>query len=346
MPELSGLYPEELTALMVSLGEKPYRAKQLFPALQRGQTVEDISVLPRALKQRLAELDGRTPVRVLEKHVSRLDGTVKLLYALHDGNCIEGVIMRYHYGVTLCVSTQVGCNMGCLFCASTLDGCVRSLSAAEMLGQIHAANALIRDEGQHISRLVLMGSGEPLANYDQVVRFIRLASHEEGLNIGVRHISLSTCGLVPEIRKLAHEGLPVTLSLSLHAPDDLTRRKIMPIARRYTIAETLDACREYLDKTGRRIILEYALIDGINADEQAAVRLAALLRGFQCHVNLIPLNTVRERNLYGVSEKQVRDFMRVLEDLHISVTRRREMGDDIHGACGQLRKQHLEETHQ
>ena len=188
-----------------------------------------------------------------------------------------------------------------------------------------------------------MGSGEPLANYDEVIRFIRLASHPDGLGIGVRHISLSTCGLVPQIRRLANEGLPVTLSLSLHAPDDGTRRKIMPIANRYTIKETLDACREYLDKTGRRIILEYALIDGINADERAARRLADLLRGFQCHVNLIPLNTVKERSLYGVSEKQVADFMLVLESCRISVTRRREMGDDIHGACGQLRKQRLEE---
>ena len=224
-----------------------------------------------------------------------------------------------------------------------MEGCVRNLTAAEMLGQVQCAN---RDmENERVHNIVLMGSGEPMDNYDQVVRFLRLVSHPEGLNIGLRHISVSTCGLAPQIRKFALEGLPVTLSLSLHAPNDEIRKQIMPIAHRYTIDETLDACKFYLEKTGRRIVMEYALIDGVNADEKCAEELADKLRGMQCHVNLIPLNTVKERNLFGVSESQVRSFLAVLEKRRISATRRREMGDDIEGACGQLRKKVLREEH-
>ena len=278
---------------------------------------------------------------ILDERVSRLDGTRKFLYSLRDGNCVEGVLMRYHYGATLCISTQVGCKMGCKFCASTLDGCLRNLSAAEMLGQVQCANRVLKEERVH--NIVLMGSGEPMDNYDQVVRFLRLVSHPDGLNIGLRHISVSTCGLVPEIRRFAEEGLPVTLSLSLHAPNDAIRRQIMPIASRYTIRETLDACKYYLEKTGRRIVMEYALIDGVNASIENADELADLLRGMQCHVNVIPLNTVKERNLAGVSEKQVRAFLDELEKRRISATRRREMGDDIEGACGQLRKKAMQE---
>ena len=336
MREWMGMYPEELRTALAEMGEKPFRAGQVFAWLHRGARFDQMTNLPLALREKLAGEGIDQPVTIREKRVSRLDGTVKYLFSLPDGNCIEGVLMRYHYGATLCVSTQVGCKMGCRFCASTLGGCVRSLSAAEILGQVQCANGEL--DGEKVHNIVLMGSGEPMDNYDQVVRFLRLASHPEGLNIGIRRISVSTCGLVPQMKRFAQEGLPVTLSLSLHAPNDLIRRELMPIARRYTIDETLDACRYYIEKTGRRVVMEYALIDGVNADRACAEELARRLRGMQCHVNLIPLNTVKERNLRGVTEAQVRAFLSVLEEKHISATRRREMGDDIEGACGQLRK--------
>ena len=335
------MFPEELKAALKEMGEKPFRAGQLFSWLHRGARLEEMTSLPVSLREKLAESGVDQPVAIRETRVSGLDGTKKFLYALRDGNCVEGVLMRYHYGATLCVSTQVGCRMGCRFCASTLEGCVRNLSAAEILGQVQCANREL--DGERVHNIVLMGSGEPFDNYDQVVRFLRLVSHADGLNIGLRHISVSTCGLAPEMIRFADEGLPVTLSLSLHAPNDRIRRQIMPIAHRYTMEETLNACRNYIEKTGRRVVMEYALIDGVNADEACAHELADRLRGMQCHVNLIPLNTVKERNLFGVSEKQVQAFLSALEKRHISATRRREMGDDIEGACGQLRKKILQE---
>ena len=343
MTALWGMTPEELKTMMRDWGEPAYRAGQLFRDLQKGLDIRDMTVLSKALREKLAAVMPEVPVKVLEEHTSAQDGTVKLLYGLADGNCVEGVMMRYHYGVTLCVSTQVGCAMGCLFCASTLEGCVRSLTAAEMVGQVLCANRLLDSGGERISRLVLMGSGEPLRNYDEVLKFIRIVTHPDGLNIGARRISLSTCGLPDGIRKLAGEGLELTLSWSLHASNDETRRKIMPIARRYTIAETLEACQAYYRATGRRLILEYALIDGVNASEEDAAELARLLRGVNCHVNVIALNTVKERHLYGASEKQIARFIAVLADHGVSATRRRTMGEDIEGACGQLRKKHLEE---
>lgn len=342
MLEWMGLYPEELKATLAEMGEKPFRAGQLFAWLHKGARIDEMTNLPLSLREQLKEKGVDQPVSIQEERVSRLDGTKKFLYALADGNCVEGVLMRYHYGCTLCLSTQVGCKMGCRFCASTLDGCVRNLTAAEMLGQVQYANRTL-ENGERIHNIVLMGSGEPLDNYDQVVRFLRLVSHPDGLNIGLRHISLSTCGLVDAMRRFAQEGLPVTLSLSLHAPNDSIRRQLMPIANRYTIEETLEACRYYIEKTGRRVVFEYALVDGINASPACAEELAGRLRGMQCHVNLIPLNTVKERNLFGVTEAQVRAFLDVLEKRHISATRRREMGDDIEGACGQLRKKVMEE---
>ncbi|MBE5771753.1 MAG: 23S rRNA (adenine(2503)-C(2))-methyltransferase RlmN [Clostridiales bacterium] len=341
MREWMGMYPEELRDALKEMGEKPFRAGQIFSWLHKGARFSEMTNLSLALREKLAQNGIDQPVTIRETHVSKLDGTKKFLYALPDGNCVEGVLMRYHYGCTLCVSTQVGCRMGCRFCASTLDGCTRNLSAAEILGQVQCANSTL--DGEKVHNIVLMGSGEPLDNYDEVVRFLRLVSHEEGLNIGLRHISLSTCGLVPQMKRFAEEKLPVTLSLSLHAPNDDIRQQLMPIAKRYTMEETLDACRYYIEKTGRRVVFEYALADGVNADEKCAEELAMRLRGMQCHVNLIPLNTVKERNLFGVSENQVRAFLSVLEKRHISATRRREMGDDIEGACGQLRKKVLQE---
>ncbi len=341
MIEYLGLYPEEIKQNMEQMGEKAFRAKQVFSWLHKGASFDEMTNLSVSLREKLKENGIDQPVSIQSIHESKLDGTKKFLFSLRDGNCIEGVLMRYHYGCTLCVSTQVGCRMGCLFCASTLDGCVRNLTAAEILGQVMCANSTL--EGERVHNIVLMGSGEPFDNYDNVIRFLKLVSHPEGLNISLRHISLSTCGLIDRIRQFADENLPVTLSLSLHAPNDEIRKKIMPIARRYSIHDTIDACKYYLERTGRRIVFEYALIDGVNADEKQANELADLLRGMQCHVNLIPLNTVKERNLNGVSARQVQAFLDTLEKRHISATRRREMGDDIEGACGQLRKKVLEE---
>ena len=341
MTEWMGLYPDELRERLAAMGEKPFRAGQVFAWLHKGARFDDMTNLPLSLREKLKQTGVDQPLTIGQTRVSALDGTRKFLYALRDGNCVEGVLMRYRYGYTLCVSTQVGCRMGCRFCASTLEGCVRNLSAAEILSQVHCANAVL--DGERMHNIVLMGSGEPLDNYDEVVRFLRLVSHPEGLNIGLRHISLSTCGLADKMYRFSQEGLPVTLSLSLHAPNDEIRRRLMPIANRYTIEETLAACRNYIEKTGRRVVFEYALVDGVNASVACAEELADRLRGMQCHVNLIPLNTVKERNLFGVTEKQVAAFLETLEKRHISATRRREMGDDIEGACGQLRKKVMRE---
>lgn len=341
MIEYLGLFPDELKTELEQMGEKAFRAKQVFSWLHKGAAFDEMSNLSLALREKLKSSGVDQPVSIQSIHQSQIDGTKKFLFSLRDGNCVEGVLMRYHYGCTLCVSTQVGCRMGCLFCASTLDGCVRNLTAAEILGQVMCANSTL--DGERVHNIVLMGSGEPFDNYENVIRFLKLVSHPDGLNISLRHISLSTCGLIEKIRSFADENLPVTLSLSLHAPNDDIRKKIMPIARRYNIYETINACKYYLEKTGRRVVFEYALIDGVNADEKQAHELADLLRGMQCHVNLIPLNTVKERNLNGVSNRQVQAFLEVLEKRHISATRRREMGDDIEGACGQLRKKVLKE---
>ena len=339
--QLLSMTPEELGVYLKELGQPAFRAKQLFAWLHQGVPFERMSNLPKSLRETLAENCLDNPVQVLETITSKLDGTVKLLYRLHDGHVIEGVLMRYKYGNTLCVSTQVGCRMGCAFCASTLDGCARSLSAGEILGQIVCANGVLAPQGQKVGNVVLMGSGEPLDNYDNVVRFLRILRMEGGLCIGMRSVSLSTCGLVPNMRRFAQEDLPVTLSLSLHAPNDEVRKRLMPVANAYTMDDVLDACRYYIEKTGRRVIFEYALVHGVNAAPEQAAELAGRLRGMQCHVNLIPLNSVPERGLTGVSEREVDAFRRVLEQKNISVTRRREMGDDIEGACGQLRRRYL-----
>ena len=339
--QLLSMTPEELGVYLKELGQPAFRAKQVFAWLHQGVPFERMSNLPKSLRETLAENCLDNPVQVLETITSKLDGTIKLLYRLHDGHVIEGVLMRYKYGNTLCVSTQVGCRMGCAFCASTLDGCARSLSAGEILGQIVCANGVLAPQGQKVGNVVLMGSGEPLDNYDNVVRFLRILRMEGGLCIGMRSVSLSTCGLVPNMRRFAQEDLPVTLSLSLHAPNDEVRKRLMPVANAYAMDDVLDACRYYIEKTGRRVIFEYALVHGVNAAPEQAAELAGRLRGMQCHVNLIPLNSVPERGLTGVSEREVDAFRRVLEQKNISVTRRREMGDDIEGACGQLRRRYL-----
>ena len=342
MIELTGMTCAELTAWAKENGYPSFRGKQIFRWIHHGADFDEMTNLPLSMREKLKEEAIAQPVSIRLHRTSRLDGTVKFLYALQDGNCVEGVLMRYKYGISLCISTQVGCRMGCRFCASTLDGLVRNLTAGEMLGEILQANLFLRDEKQTVSHVVLMGSGEPLDNYDNVIRFLRLMKEEEGIHLSLRNISLSTCGIVPRMKQLAEEGLPVTLCVSLHAPNVEIRKVTMPIANRYAIGDILAACDEYAEKTGRRIIFEYALTDGLNAGEKEAEALAALLRGRLCHVNLIPLNEVKERHLKGVTEDTVSRFMKTLENRHISVTRRREMGDDIEGACGQLRRKTLQ----
>ena len=338
MTELTGMTCAEITEWVKTQGYPAFRGKQIFRWIHQGAEFGEMTNLSKEMRENLEQTAIVQPVHVRLKRESPLDGTVKLLYELRDGNCVEGVLMRYKYGVSLCISTQVGCRMGCRFCASTLEGRVRDLTAGEMLGEILCANRLLEEEDIRVSHVVLMGSGEPLDNYGNVVRFLRLMKEEEGIQLSLRNISLSTCGIVPKMYDLAEEGLPVTLCVSLHAPTDEIRRQTMPIANTWSIAEILEACRNYIRKTGRRVIFEYALSDGLNAEKEHAEQLSRLLPGLQCHVNLIPLNVVRERDMKGIDEKKVQEFLKVLQDNHISATRRREMGDDIEGACGQLRR--------
>lgn len=338
MTELTGMTCAEITEWVKTQGYPAFRGKQIFRWIHQGAEFGEMTNLSKEMRENLEQTAIVQLVHVRLKRESPLDGTVKLLYELRDGNCVEGVLMRYKYGVSLCISTQVGCRMGCRFCASTLEGRVRDLTAGEMLGEILCANRLLEEEDIRVSHVVLMGSGEPLDNYGNVVRFLRLMKEEEGIQLSLRNISLSTCGIVPKMYDLAEEGLPVTLCVSLHAPTDEIRRQTMPIANTWSIAEILEACRNYIRKTGRRVIFEYALSDGLNAEKEHAEQLSRLLRGMQCHVNLIPLNVVRERDMKGIDEKKVQEFLKVLQDNHISATRRREMGDDIEGACGQLRR--------
>ncbi len=341
---LQDLTLEELTALTLERGEKPFRARQLFEGLMQGRAISELPVSATLREALLREYED-APVKILETYVSR-DGTKKFLFLLADGNIVEGVLMSYKYGNTQCVSTQVGCRMGCKFCASTLNGRIRDLTAGEILGQILAVN---RAEGgtlkeRKITNVVLMGSGEPFDNYDNVVRFLRLVTAYGGIHISARSISLSTCGLVPEMRRFALENIPLNLTVSLHAVTDEERRRTMPIANRYKIADILDACAFYFEKTGRRYIFEYSLIAGENCDEKHALSLAALLKGRPCHVNLIRLNEVKERELRTTTEKEAYRFLGILERQGISATLRRSMGSDIGGACGQLRARYLEEN--
>ena len=339
---LLGYTLEELTAYLQTLGEKPFRAKQLYGWLHKGADFDEMRNLPAALREKLKQSDTAIGVSIIKTLVSQKDGTEKYLFSLRDGNVVEGVLMRYNYGNTLCISSQVGCRMGCRFCASTLEGRVRDMTAGEMLGEVVAVNRLhAQGDKRGVTNIVMMGSGEPLDNYDNVVRFLRLVSAPEGINISLRNVSVSTCGLADRMDDLARENLPITLSISLHAPTDEARRRIMPIANQYSIERLMKACRDYVDKVGRRIVFEYALIEGVNTSLEDADKLAALTRGLLCHVNLIPLNDVPERDLRAPGQKGIDAFQKRLESLHVSVTRRREMGADIEGACGQLRRKHL-----
>mgnify|MGYP000860691990 FL=1 len=343
--DLCSLTQSELGAYLKELGEPGFRAKQLFSWLhqKKAQQFDEMSNLPKSLRESLKE-HARLPGLVQEVvQVSKNDGTEKYLFSLPDGNMIESVLMRYNYGNSVCISSQVGCRMGCRFCASTVDGLARNLTAGEMLAQVYAIERKI---GERVSNVVVMGSGEPMDNYDNVVRFIRLLSEKDGLNISQRNITVSTCGLVPEIRRFADEKLQVTLALSLHAADDATRQRLMPIANRYALCDVLDACAYYFEKTGRSVSFEYSLVAGVNDTPAEAAKLIALLRHRKGHVNLIPVNPVVERSLKEPSLAAVHRFRDTLEKNGINVTIRKEMGRDIDGACGQLRRRYRDKREQ
>lgn len=336
--QLLGMTPDELAAYLKALGQPAFRAKQVFSWLHQGAAFEQMSNLPKALRETLAETCTANPVAVLETIESKLDGTIKLLYRLPDGHVIEGVLMRYKYGNTLCLSTQVGCRMGCAFCASTLGGKVRDLSPAEMLDQVLFTQL---DSGREISNIVLMGIGEPLDNRGNVLKFLDLVNHPDGLNIGMRHISLSTCGIVPGIDYLAGLHLQLTLSVSLHAPDSETRSRIMPVNKKYDVEELFAACHRYFKTTGRRISFEYAMIDGVNDHDWQADLIARKLAGMPGHVNLIPLNDVVESPFKP--SHRLSAFQKRLESHGITATVRRSLGGDIDASCGQLRRKAMEE---
>ncbi len=340
MTDLKSMTQDEIITLMETLGQKAFRGKQVFRWLHRGVTsIEEMTDLPKDLRNRLSETAFLTPPTVLQKQVSNQDGTIKYLWELGDGNCIETVLMKYKHGNSVCISSQVGCLMGCTFCASTIGGKVRDLTAGEMIDQVLFTQI---DSGEPISNIVLMGIGEPLENYQQVLKFLRLVNHPDGMNIGMRHISLSTCGLVPGIDRLAQENLQLTLSISLHAADDETRSALMPVNKTYNLENLLAACRRYFQQTGRRISYEYAMIDQVNDSQEQADLLAKQLKAAPGHVNLIPLNHVEESKLKP-SQRTVA-FQKRLQEHGVPVTVRRRLGNDIAASCGQLRRKALEDA--
>lgn len=340
--DIKSLTLTELKAQMEEMGEKPFRAVQLYEWMHRklARGFDEMTNLPLAMREQCGESYTYTALRIVKVQESAVDGTKKYLFALHDGNVVESVWMRYQHGNSVCISSQVGCRMGCRFCASTLDGLVRNLTPAEMLDQIYA---ITLETGERVSNVVVMGSGEPLDNYENLLRFLMLLTDENGLHISQRNVTVSTCGLVPMMRKLAQEKLQITLALSLHAATDEKRRKLMPIANQYTLAELMEACIFYFEQTGRRITFEYSLVRDVNDMRQDAETLAALLRGQNCHVNLIPVNPVRERAYVQSDRRAVEGFAKILQERGINATVRRELGRDIDGACGQLRRRFLED---
>ena len=341
--DLLSLDKAELITFFEEIGEPKYRAAQLFTQMHKGVLLDEITNISKATKEKISERAFYSLPKIEKKLVSALDGTVKYLFSLDDGNCIESVVMRYEHGTTICISSQVGCRMGCRFCASTIDGKVRDLLPSELLGQIISAQ---RDLSERISGVVMMGIGEPLDNYTNVIKFLRLVGDPDGLNIGYRHISLSTCGIVPKILDLAKENLPITLSISLHASNDEKRSEIMPINRKYSVGQLLDACKQYFSATGRRISFEYTLISGKNDTIEDAEELAAILNSrlrsksdtMPIHVNLIPVNEVEERDFVRSGKKAITAFASTLEKRGIRATVRRKLGSDINASCGQLRR--------
>ena len=340
MQDLKSMTLEEMTAALKAMGQPSFRGKQVFTWLHKGVTsFDEMTNLPKDLRDKLKSEFTLTVPKVARKQMSKQDGTIKYLWELSDGNCIESVLMRYHHGNTVCISSQVGCRMGCAFCASTVAGKVRDLTPAEMLDQVLFTQL---DSGLEISNIVLMGIGEPMDNLDTVLRFLELVNHPDGMNIGMRHISLSTCGVIPGIRRLADLGLQLTLSVSLHAPDSETRSKIMPVNRAYDVEKLFDACHDYFKKTGRRISFGYAMIDGVNDQDWQADLIAAKLKGMPGHVNLIPLNDVVESPFKP--SRRIAAFQKRLESHGITATVRRSLGGDIDASCGQLRRKAMEEA--
>ena len=345
--DIRSMYMDELENWMKAEGQPAFRAKQVFQWMHEKYvaSTEEMTNLPKDLRTKLSE-SGIVTIKEELRQESASDGTVKFLYRLQDDQMIETVFMRHDYGNSVCISSQAGCRMGCRFCASTIGGLVRNLTASEMLEQIYASS---RAMGERISHVVVMGTGEPLDNYENLIRFLRLLTDEKGYNLSARNITVSSCGIVPRIYDLANENLPITFALSLHAPTDEERKELMPVAHRYTLAETLDACRAYFDRTGRRVTFEYSLVKGKNDSREQAMKLAKLLAGMNCHVNLIPINPVEEREYEKSDQDSIAKFKLTLEKNHINATIRKSMGSDIDAACGQLRRKyafhHQEDSH-
>ncbi len=340
MIDLKDLTYEELSDFVVSIGEPKFKAKQIFSWLHKGvRSFDEMTDISKKTKEKLLEKAFVSTLNIKEKYVSKIDKTTKYLFELEDGNSIETVVMYYKHGISVCISSQVGCRMGCNFCASTIGGLYRSLTPGEILNQVIFAG---KDIGERISNIVMMGIGEPLDNYENVIKFLKNVNCEHGLNIGYRHISLSTCGIVEKIYDLAKENFPITLSVSLHAPNDKIRNEIMPISHKYSIDELIKACKDYIKTTGRRISFEYSLISGVNDSRENAIELSRLLKGMLCHVNLIPVNQVKERGYKKGTKAEVNMFVETLIKNGINATVRRELGSDISASCGQLRKKLLD----
>ena len=341
--DIKSLNLEELTAFVESLGEKKFRAKQIYEWMHRKHVASfsEMTNISAALIEKLNQNCTLTSLKKADVQISKIDGTRKYLFALADGNMVESVLMKYKHGNSVCISSQVGCRMGCRFCASTLDGLVRGLTPAEMLDQIYRIQ---EDIGERISNVVVMGTGEPLDNYDNLLKFISLLTDENGLHISQRNLTVSTCGIVPNMKRLAEEKLQITLALSLHASSQEKRLELMPVANKYQIDEVIEACKYYFEQTGRRITFEYSLVGGVNDTDEDASQLAKLIKGLNCHVNLIPVNPIKERDYVQSNPQVISDFKNKLEKYGINVTIRREMGRDIDGACGQLRKRFLSHT--
>ncbi|MCT4563604.1 MAG: 23S rRNA (adenine(2503)-C(2))-methyltransferase RlmN [Maledivibacter sp.] len=330
----------ELEDLAIQAGEKKFRGRQIFSWVYKGiDDIDSMTNLSKKFKNQLKRVSYVNNMDILKVLESKIDGTKKYLFALKDGNIIESVLMKYKHGNTVCVSTQVGCKMGCSFCASTIDGIVRNLTSGEIIGQILSIQ---KDNGERISNVVLMGSGEPLDNYEEIIKFFNIINDPLGLNISMRNITLSTCGIIPKLLELAEERLQITLAISLHAPNDSMRNKIMPINKVYNIEKLLDACKKYTKKTNRRVTFEYSLIKGFNDDKACAIELSQKLKNMLCHVNLIPLNEVKEKQLKGSTRERAYEFQKILKKNGIDATIRRELGSDIDAACGQLRKSYIE----
>ncbi|MGN0376538.1 MAG: 23S rRNA (adenine(2503)-C(2))-methyltransferase RlmN [Suilimivivens sp.] len=343
MIDIKSMTLEELKADMAAMGEKEFRGKQLYEWMHRklARGFAEMTNISGALKEKCRERYLYTALNCIREQESAIDGTKKFLFELSDGNVVESVWMKYKHGNSVCISSQVGCRMGCAFCASTLDGLERCLTPSEMLDQIYAITLLT---GERVSNVVVMGTGEPLDNYENLLTFIRLLTDENGLHISQRNVTVSTCGIVPKMKELAEEELQITLALSLHATTDEKRRKLMPIANKYSISELMDACSYYFNKTGRRITFEYSLVGGVNDTDEDAKELIELVKPLNCHVNLIPVNPIKERDFVQSESSAIMAFKNKLEKNRINVTIRREMGRDIDGACGQLRRRHIEQS--